>query len=411
MPSNDAREGDGFFLNVPEKLDNPFPDFQFFRENRPVFFHETLKTWYVFDYDDVHAILQDSRFISNRMAGFVDEAPAEVRDDLRRITPQLETFMLLKDGPEHRRIRSGMQPGLTPATVKRLAAWIEKSADDLLDTSLKDGRIDACADYAFPLPAYVLSDLFGVRPEDRGKILDWSIAFVDFFNVVPITVRNSRRLIDSTTALVEYTHKLIDARRAAPRSGDFFSAITTPHSGASLTDDEIANNVMLLLLAGHIAVRNLIGNALFLLMTYPDQAARLKADPSLMTNLIEETLRYEPPLTMIPRVAAEDIAWKGNFFRSGQVVQLVIASANRDAAHFPDGETFDITRPPGKHLSFGAGVHGCFGAALAREVARIALEKILQRMPRMKFDGSKPVTWYRTAANRGPINLPVVNGG
>jgi cytochrome P450 len=404
----DPREGEDFFLNVARKLDNPFPDFDYFRKNRPVFYFAPLKAWYLFRYDDVSALFRDPRLSSDRMKGFVDLAPVEVRDGLRTIAPYLESWMLMKDGLEHSRIRNHIQPGLTPAVVQHLAGVIRQSADELLDQAIQQGRLDACADYAFLLPAYVLSDLFGVRNEDRRRVVQWSVAFIDFFNIEPITTDTSRRLIDNGLEMIAYTKELLAGCRDNRRSA-FLSLVAADQSGADgLTADEIAGNVMLLLLAGHVAVRNLIGNALYLLLTHPEQFAKLKADPALLHPVVEETLRYEPPVTLIPRVAAEDFSLHGSEIKKGQVVQLSIASANRDAAHFPDGERFDITRPPGKHLSFGAGPHGCFGAALAREIAAIGLEVVLGRMPGLKLDPSREIRWYRNAANRGPINLPVM---
>jgi cytochrome P450 len=404
----DPREGNQFFLNVPEKLDNPFPDLQYFRENRPIFYYAPLNSWFVFRYDDVYSLFHDPRLSADRMKGVVDAAPEEVRGELRRIAPYLESWMLMKDGADHARVRSHMQAGLTPTVVHQLSGQIQRSADELLDRAQPPGRLDVAGQYAFLLPAYVLSDLFGVSREDADRLVQWSLDFVAFFNNIPITVDTSRGLVRSGFAMIDYTRALIAARRARP-SADFLGTLCAAQGGAGgLTDDEIAGNIMLLLLAGHVAVCNLIGNALYLLLTNPDQFARLKAEPALLHNVIEETLRYETPITMIPRVAAEDVVWHGHMFRRGQMIQLNMASANRDAAHFPDPNRFDITRPPGNHLAFGTGVHGCLGAALAREVAFIALATLLRRLPGVRLDDSGPIRWYRNAANRGPSTLPVV---
>ncbi|OAI54365.1 hypothetical protein AYO44_03595 [Planctomycetaceae bacterium SCGC AG-212-F19] len=416
MPNQDAaagqpadpREGEEFFLNVAEKLDNPFPDLQYFRENHPVFYYPPLHTWFIFGYDDVYRLFHDTRLSANRMKGFVDAAPPEVRGELRTLVPYLETFMLMKDGADHARVRGRMQQGLTPTVVQQLSGRIQQSADELLDRAQPQGFLDAAGEYAFLLPAYVLSDLFGIAREDRARLVQWSVDFVDFFNVIPITVPTTQRLLRSGFAMIAYTRELIARRRAEPRA-DLLGILAGAHDGeGKLTDDEIAGNVMLLLLAGHVAVRNLIGNALYLLLTHPEQFARLTLEPALLHNAIEETLRYEPPVTMIPRVAAEDIELHGNILRQGQVIQLSIVSANRDATHFPNADRFDITRTPGNHLAFATGVHGCFGAALARQIAAIALATLVRRMPGLKLDERKSIRWYRNAGNRGPINLPVV---
>jgi cytochrome P450 len=402
----DPREGAEFFLNLPEKLNDPFPDLRYFRENRPVFYYAPLNNWFAFRYDDVYSLFHDARLSANRMKGLVDAAPEEVRGELRTFVPYLESWMLMKDGADHARVRSRMQAGLTPTVVRQLSSQIQRSADELLDAAQPPGRLDATGQYAFLLPAYVLSDLFGVSREDAGQLVQWSLDFVNFFNNIPITADSSRALVRSGFAMIDYTRALIAARRARP-SADFLGTLCAAQGGGGLSDDEIAGNVMLLLLAGHIAVSNLIGNVLYLLLTHRDQFARLRAEPALLHNAIEETLRYETPITMIPRVAAEDVEWQGHTFRRGQVIQLNIASANRDAAHFPDAERFDITRSPGNHLAFGTGVHGCLGAALAREVTSIALTTLLRRTPGLRLDASREIQWYRNAANRGPSRLPV----
>ncbi len=155
---------------------------------------------------------------------------------------------------------------------------------------------------------------------------------------------------------------LLTERRAAPRQ-DFLGTLL---DSGDLSDDEIIANGMLLLLAGHVAVRNLIGNAVYLLLTHPEQFARLQSNPALLASAIEETLRYEPPVAMIPRVALQDIEVEGAHVRRGDLIRLVIALANRDEAHFPDAGRFDIERKHGRVLTFGNGPHGCLGAHLAR---------------------------------------------
>jgi cytochrome P450 len=192
-------------------------------------------------------------------------------------------------------VRSRLQLGLTPAVVHRLAGLIQRSAEELLDAVGEQKYLDVCEDYAFLLPAHVLSDLLGVRKEDRARVLQWSVAFIDFFNVIPITVETSRRLAQSALAMSAYTKALMGQPRSHPHD-DFLGVLAAGQDEASgLTEDEIAGNVMLLLLAGHVALRNLIGNAVYLLLTHPDQRARLEAEPALVHNAIEETLRFEPP--------------------------------------------------------------------------------------------------------------------
>lgn len=187
----------------------------------------------------------------------------------------------------------------------------------------------------------------------------------------------------------QYTRELIEQRRIKPQD-DFLSTLVKAEAeDGHFTDDEIVANAMLILLAGHLAVRNLIGNAIYLLLTHRVQWANLQSEPQLLTNAIQEVLRYEPPVTLIPRVASEDFEFRGNTIGEGQIVQLGLASANRDADHFLEPNRFDITRKSGRILSFGHGSHTCLGAILAREEASIALETLFGRMPKLRLDESK----------------------
>ncbi len=402
----DEREAERFFLDVPEKLDDPFPDLAYFRENRPVFYHEALNQWFVFGYDDVSALFSDPRMSADRMKGFVDAAPEEVREDLRGVAPYLERFVLMMDDPDHRRVRRFLHGGFNAAAIKGLQERIRSIADELLDKVQDSGRMDVSGDYGFLLPAYVLSDFLGFPKEDRDRVLKWSVDFIGFFNVVPITAETTRPMVQSATEMIRYVGELLAERRREPRD-DFLGALANADPG-EISEEEIVSNAMLLLLAGHVAPRNLIGNAVYLLLKHPDQLAKLREDPSLMRNVLEETLRFEPPVTLIPRIALEDIELRGSTIRAGQIVQLSIASANRDETRFPDPDRFDVTRQPGRTLSFGHGPHGCLGALLALEEAQISLETLFRRMPGMKLDESRDIVWYRNAANRGPDVLPLV---
>jgi cytochrome P450 len=164
---------------------------------------------------------------------------------------------------------------------------------------------------------------------------------------------------------------------------------------------------MLLLLAGHLPVRNLIGNAIWLLLTHPEQESAVRSDFDLLAPAIEETLRYEPPVSMVPRIAREELEIRGQSIPAGAIVQLSIVAANRDPSRFPDPEVFSVTRRPHGILSFGHGPHGCLGAHLAHEQALIALRVLFERLGEMRLGEEDEIRWYRNAGNRGPDRLPV----
>jgi cytochrome P450 len=247
----------------------------------------------------------------------------------------------------------------------------------------------------------------GVPPEDRDRVVQWSVDFVDFFNIIPITEDTTQRMVRAATEMSAYMRELLGERRPG-RDDDFLGLMAAASSHGEITDDEIVGNTLLLLIAGHVAVRNLIGNVVWLLLEHPSEYERLRLDPSLLRSTIEESLRYEPPITQIPRIAMEDIEVRGQTIAAGDIIQLSIVAANRDPQRFPEPDRFDVTRNPRGVLSYGHGPHGCLGARLAREQATIALEVLFRRADGLlRLDDSREIRWYRNAGNRGPETLPV----
>ncbi|WP_108661742.1 cytochrome P450 [Acuticoccus kandeliae] len=396
-----------FFIDDPALLDDPYAAFARYRAESPVYHHAPVDQWFVFRHGDVSDLFRDPRLSADRMKGFVDQAPEAVRPELRAIVPLFESWTIMKDGPEHTRLRHALNQGFNATAVKALAPLIEASANQLIDERVRDGRFDVADDYGFRLPAHILSDFLGVHVEDRDKIIEWSVDFVDFFNEIPITEATTHRLSRSVSAMNDYTMDLINERRRSPKNDFLGTLLASADTPGGLSDTEIVGNAILLLLAGHIAVRNMIGNIFFLLDGLPEARAQLDANPALLEPMVDEALRFEAPVTLIPRVALEPIEVAGITIPEGALVQLSIASANRDETQFPDPDRFDIARRPGHILSFGRGPHGCAGAHLARMQGAIATRVLLARYPAIRRDEDKPIVWYRTAANRGPINLPM----
>jgi cytochrome P450 len=368
-----------FFLDDAQKLDDPFGDLAWLREHRPVHRHEPIGQWFVFPYDDVRSLFADKRMSADRIAGFADAAPASVRDEVRQIVPYLETWLIFRDGTGHSHLRSILHRGFNTKAIEAMREPIERIANELLDRATDAGRLDVAADYGFLLPAYVLSDFMGVRPEDRGRVVQWSADFVDFFNVIPITEDTTHRMIRSATEMTEHWRRLL-SERARDSRDDFMGVMAAAVRNREIGEQEIVGSAMLLLIAGHLPVRNLIGNVVWLLLEHPAEHERLRKDASLLTSVIEEALRLEPPVSAIPRIALEDISIRDQLISAGEIVQLSIAAANRDPSHFPHPDRFDAARNPHGVLSFGHGPHGCLGARLATQQATIALEVLFRRL-------------------------------
>jgi cytochrome P450 len=408
VPTSSEYEAANFWVNVPSKIDNPYNDFAYFRESKPIYYYQPFDQWFVFRHEDVQHLFSAQELSADRLAGMRQATPVESRSELDKIAPYFDWWVLMADGEKHKRIRHILHQGFDSKVVAGLRDKIQQSADALLDKAQSDGKFDVCEDYAFLLTAYVLADFLGVHPADRDKVVKWSMDFIDFFNVVPITQANTEKMVTSGLELIGYTRGLLNERRTNPVDDFLGTMIKAEQNGAGLVEDELVSNAMLLLLAGHIAVRNFIGNAVWLFFQHPAEFGKLKADPELMQQAIEETLRFESPVAAIPRVPLQDFDYKGNTIKKGQLVQLVISSANRDSLVFENPERFDINRRPGAVVSFGHGPHTCLGAQLAREETRIALETLYRRMPNLALDNTREITWYRNVGNRGPVNLPVV---
>ncbi len=401
---------DSFFASDPQKLDSPYEDFAWYRKNAPIYYHEPLNQWFVFGHDDVAALLKDQRLSADRLAGMRQATPHEAWDDLDRIAPYFESWVLMTDGDQHRRLRAALHRGFSPEVIRGLQSKIEESATMLVHPAIETGSIDVASDYAFLLTAYVLADFLGVHPADRGRVVQWSMDFIDYFNIAPITVENTRKMVSSGFELIGYTRQLFAERRANPVD-DFLGTMLTPADEKdALSDDEMVGNAMLLLLAGHIAVRNFIGNAIWLLVQHPDQMALLRSRPELLHNAVEECLRFEAPVAAIPRVTRDDFTYNGHKIPKGSLIQLVLASANRDEAKFAAADVFDITRTPAGIMSFGSGPHACLGAILAREETEIAIKTLLATFSKIEIDPQKPIVWYRNLGNRGPEHLSMLLG-
>jgi len=396
-----------FFLDDPKKLDDPFADLAWLRENRPVYRHEPIGQWFVFPYHEVATLFSDPRLSANRVAGFVDAVPESVRDEVRALLPTLEKWLIFRDGDEHDALRATLHRGFNAKTIQAMSGAIERTANELLDEVASSGSFDVAADYGYVLPVYVLSDFMGVPPEGRDRIVQWSADFVDFFNVIPIPVDSTQRMVTAATEMSAYMHELLGARRSTA-DDDFLGLMAAACTNGEITADEIVGNTVLMLIAGHIAVRNLIGNVVWLLIEHPSEYSRVREDPSLLRSAIDESLRYEPPITEIPRIALEDIEVRDQKIATGDIIQLSIVAANRDPDHFPDPDRFDVTRNPHGILSFGHGPHGCLGHLLALEQTTIALDVLFRRADGpLRLDDSREIKWYRNAGNRGPENLPV----
>ncbi len=412
LPTGKGRSPDRDPVNIasPEFKANPYPFYARLRAEAPVH-RVTLPTgeiaWLITRYDDVAMVLRDERFVKDTLNALTPEQIAK-QPWFRKVLKPLKRNMLDLDPPDHPRLRALVHKAFTPRLIEQMRERVQGLSDELLDSVHDRGRMDLIRDYALPVPSTIIAEMLGVPVDDRHKFHRWSNGIMSAAASTPGLLK----AIPNAWALMRYIRRIIKKRRANPQD-DLISALArAEEAGDTLSEDELLAMVFLLLVAGHETTVNLIGNGTLALLEHPDQMARLRNDPALIKPALEELLRYASPVEMATeRYTREDVAIAGTTIPRGEMVFVVLASANRDDRQFTSPDSLDLSREPNKHLSFGLGAHFCLGATLARLEGQIAISTLLRRAPDLRLtvapDGLR---WRRGLLLRGLESLPVAFG-
>ena len=376
-------------LVSPEVLECPYDFYRRVREEAPV--HQTpLGFWVVSRYDDVLSVVRDTeRFSSDMRNSFVSGPPS---DELKAIQaegyPSVNT-LLTNDPPSHTQFRGLVNKAFTPKRVAQLEGEIRQIANELIDRwiergRVERGRVELVTEFAVGLPLTVIADALGVDRADMPSFKKWSDDAVAPLSGL-LTHDQQLECARSRVAMQRYMADRVRERQESPRD-DLLSDLvqarfdTGDRAGQSLDMPELLNVIEQLLVAGNETTTKLIAAAMLLLIEHPEQMAALRADHSLIPNLVEEALRLESPVQMLPRVAKVDVEVGGVAIAAGSILMVMYGCANRDDAKYPDAATFDHSRANARtNLAFGQGPHFCPGAALARSEGRIAFETLLGR--------------------------------
>jgi cytochrome P450 len=371
----------------PANRADPYPLYDAIRGRGPLPFPDGNLV--VFSgYADCDEVLRHPSSASDRLKSTAAQRAIAAGEPPR---PFGQPGFLFLDPPDHTRLRKLAQKAFAPKVIKALEGEIAMLVDALLDQIAEAGRFDVVADLAYPLPVAVICRLLGVPIEDEPEfgrasaLLAQSLdPFVTFTGELPDGIQER---LQAGKWLREYLRGLIQRRRSDPH-GDLISGlIAAEEDGDQLTEDEIVATCNLLLVAGHETTVNLIANGIQAMLTDRRHWTALGAGPQQASAIIEETLRYDPPVQLVGRVAAEEMTIGATTIPKGDNVMLLLAAAHRDPAIFTEPDAFDPGRDAIRHLAFGHGPHFCLGAPLARLEARIAFTALTARFPQARLDG------------------------
>ncbi|MDT0427824.1 cytochrome P450 [Streptomyces salyersiae] len=369
----------------PAFVADPYPAYAALRATGRAHYFEPTRQWLIPHHSDVSGLLRDRRLGRTYLHRFTHDefglaAPPAAHEPFHTLNGN---GILDLEAPDHTRIRRLVAKAFTPRRVEELAPTVERLAAGLVDAFVAEGGGDLLTAVAEPLPVAVIAEMLGVPEADRALLRPWSAAICGMFELNP-SEETARAAVRASVEFSAYLRGLIAARRANP-GPDLITALIAAHDEDDrLTEQEIVSTCVLLLNAGHEATVNATANGWRVLFRHPEQLALLRADHGLLPTAVEELLRYDTPVPMFARWVLDDVEVAATVIPRGSQVALLFGSANRDPERFTDPETLDLSRQDNPHISFGAGIHYCLGAPLARLEMAASFGALLRRAPGMR---------------------------
>jgi cytochrome P450 len=360
-------------------------------------------------YADVRGVVNDRELWRDPLKGTEDTLMRRrFRQELDPSLPRTSTTSILQlDDPDHARIRQPLSQALY-ARVAKFRPQVEQIVDRALGALPADGRpFDLMTGFCVPIPIDVIASILGVDHDRLGEFRAWSEGVIQSLNPFR-TPEQTEAMTKGAEALNGYFTETLADRRERPRDDLLTDMVQLKAAGADLSDDELRINLTALLVGGNLTTTDLIGNGVRLLLTHPVELAKLKADPTIVNAVVEEVLRYEPPVDITGRVASKDLELAGCPVTPGQSLTAFLRAANRDPEVFEDPHRFDVSRKHKPHVAFGGGAHICIGAPLARLEAQVALAKLFERFPDLRLaDPAAEPPWRNLPFFRGLERLEV----
>ena len=364
--------------------------------------------WLLTRYDDVVAGFTDPRLSSDRIRPLLQVLSPARRAELAPMLGVMSDWMVVSDPPVHTRLRRLANSAFRQQRIATMSGWTADIVAGMLDDFVAAGSTDFVSGIAYPMPATVIARMLGAPAGDRDLFQRWSdeLALVAFGAGGEVREDRHRRALAGVAEMQEYLTDLIASVERSPGDDMISALLADSPSDDRLTREELVALCSLILFAGHETTTNLLCNAAVTLTGRPEQLAALRAEPELTNRAVEEVLRYEGPIKVIVRWVSEDLELRGKGIRAGDRVYLMLNSANQDESVFADAHSFDVRRPTQPaHVAFGRGAHACLGAQLARIEARVALPKIIGRLPGLRL--RTPATWKPSLSSRAVDGLHV----
>lgn len=377
----------------PEFREREQKMFATLRERFPVFRDDMAGTFVLSRFKDIREKVND-RTLWKGPEKSEDAAVLNKRlMEIRQIDPddgELKfNSILLIDDPDHSRIRGPLAKALY-ARAAKCKPLVEEIVREKLDEAEGRGRFDVLDDYAIPIPIDVIGAILGVDIERRAQFRNWSEGTIQVLNPLR-TPEQTAHMQSSSEAVSAYFLALMQARREVPQDDLITDMVQLQADGADLDDNELISNLIGLLVGGNLTTSDLIGNGTYTLLTHPDELAKLRADPGIINQVVEEILRFDPPVDITSRIAPRDMEAGGCPVKARQQMIMLLRAANRDPDVFDDPDAFNVSRKPAPHLAFGGGQHICIGAPLARIEAQASLGMLFARFPKLRLaENAKP---------------------
>lgn len=370
----------------PTFFGNPYPAYHAIRTACPTFFWEEMGHWCVASHAAVSALFRDRRFGRDvsQVASRASLGWPDIPDSLKPFYDFEAASMLEREPPVHTRLRAPVTRAFVSRTIERLRPRVARLAHDLIDGFARAGAVDLLPAFAEPIPVTIIVELLGLPVAMAPQLIGWSHRMVAMYQTGR-TPEVERDAVAATVAFSTFLRGALAERRRRP-GDDVLSLLLRPGpDGDRLSEDEVVANAILLLNAGHEATVHAIGNGVAALLAHGPAAAHPFASPERTAAIVEELFRFEPPLHLFTRYALQPVDLEGLALRTGDKVGLLIGAANRDPAAYPDPDKLDPGRTVTPHVSFGAGLHFCIGAPLARLELQVALPILFERLPDLRL--------------------------